>query len=104
MSADTELLEAVLGLLVNISSDPTDALREFGQRICGYCHSLLSKDCTTDTVTERAVTVLSNLLPHSIPAVEWICNQGGTSLLLTYVKVCVLGTYLSNIHRDTSFV
>lgn len=82
-----ELLEAILGLFVNITSEPTDTLREFGQRICGHCRSLLPAECVGSVVTERALTVLGNILPNSIPAVEWICDHGGTLLLLRYLKV-----------------
>ena len=80
-SSDTELLETVLGLLVNITTEPTDTLREFGQRMCGHCRSLLPSQCSDEAVPQRALTVMGNILPHSVPAVEWICDHGGTELL-----------------------
>ena len=86
-SSDTELLETVLGLLVNITTEPTDTLREFGQRMCGHCRSLLPSQCSDEAVPQRALTVMGNILPHSVPAVEWICDHGGTELLLNYIKV-----------------
>ena len=87
-SADSELLEAVLGLLVNVTAEPSDTLREFGQRVCGHCRSLLPPPPGRDqAVPQRALTVMGNILPHSVPAVEWICDHGGTELLLSYIKV-----------------
>ena len=86
-SSDTELLETVLGLLVNITTEPTDTLREFGQRVCGHCRSLLPSQCSNEAVPQRALTVMGNILPHSVPAVECICDHGGTELLLNYIKV-----------------
>ncbi|KAK7482484.1 hypothetical protein BaRGS_00026301 [Batillaria attramentaria] len=85
-SSDSDLLEAALGLLVNITTEPTDTLREFGQRVCAHCRSILPTESNDDAVTHRALTVMGNILPHSIPAVEWICDHGGTALLLEYVK------------------
>ena len=77
----------MLGLLVNITTEPTDTLREFGQRVCGHCRSLLPSQCSDEAVPQRALTVMGNILPHSVPAVEWICDHGGTELLLNYIKV-----------------
>ncbi|KAK7092856.1 tetratricopeptide repeat protein 12-like [Littorina saxatilis] len=85
-STDKELLESVLGLLVNITAEPTATLREFGQRMCGHCRSLLPSEASGESIPQRALTVMGNILPHSVPAVEWICDHGGTVLLLGYME------------------
>ncbi|XP_076437324.1 tetratricopeptide repeat protein 12-like [Babylonia areolata] len=101
-STDSELLSLVLGLLANMTTDSSPTLLEFGQRMCAHCHSLLPSQCppsspspspsslssspSLEQVPTRALLVMGNILPHSVPAVEWVSSHGATELLLGYVK------------------
>ncbi|KAL8618482.1 hypothetical protein ACOMHN_049899 [Nucella lapillus] len=91
-SPDSELLSSVLGLLANMTTDSSPTLLEFGQRMCAHCRSLLPSSLSSSLLSSgeciplRALTVMGNILPHSVPAAEWITAHNATELLLGYVQ------------------
>lgn len=79
-----ECLYAVLGLLMNISLEPSSVLQELAEEITKKCLSLFnSKDGRTVT---RAVGLLSHALPASLTAVEEAVNQDVMRTMIRFLK------------------
>ncbi|XP_066495472.1 tetratricopeptide repeat protein 12 isoform X2 [Tiliqua scincoides] len=79
-----ECLYAVLGLLMNLSLEPSSVLQELAEEIMRKCLSLFSsKDGRTVT---RAVGLLSHALPASPAAVEEAVSEGIVKTLVHFLK------------------
>jgi hypothetical protein len=60
-----ELVEACLGLLANLTFEPTQNMKEFSLSICKHCLELCSKFKHYKLIVERGFTILGHILPHS---------------------------------------
>ena len=82
-----EILENSLGLLLNLTTDTSQYLREFGASICDNCLALIREVLCGKSVLMRGLGVIGHILPHSIPAVDLVCEKGGTGVFLEFIKV-----------------
>ena len=83
----TEIIASSLGLLLNLTTDTSQYLREFGATICDNCLALIRHALCQKSLIVRGLGLIGHILPHSIPAVDLICEKGGTLLFLQYIKV-----------------
>lgn len=81
-----ELVEACLGMLANLTYEPSQNMKEFSLPICKNCLELCSKFKHYKLIVQRAFTILGHILPHSIPTVDWFCENAGHELLLYCIK------------------
>ncbi|KAK3107524.1 hypothetical protein FSP39_016660 [Pinctada imbricata] len=81
-----ELVEACLGLLANITNEPTALMRECGVNICRQCLEICKNLKHYKLIVSRSLGVLSHVLPNCIPAVEWWSDNGGVDILLYTLK------------------
>ena len=81
------MVEASLGLIANITHEPTQLLREFGLSICKQCLAICKKHKHYKLMVSRGLTLSSHILPNCIPAVDWWCDNGGMDVLLYTLKV-----------------
>lgn len=81
-----ELVEACLGLLANLTFEPTQNMKGFSLSICKHCFELCSKFKHYKLIVKRGFTILGHILPHSIPTVDWFCENAGHELLLYCIK------------------
>ncbi|XP_052806639.1 tetratricopeptide repeat protein 12-like [Mya arenaria] len=84
--ANIDLLESLLGLLLNLSKEPSPGLKEAGPTLCARCLSILNTSPCPVTLRPRCVALLSHVLPHCDQAVELLVEKGGVTLLLGYLK------------------
>lgn len=84
--SNLETINNVLGLLVNLSTEPSQFLREFGAVICERCLAMVHGVADHGDLELRCLAVLSHILPHCIPAVDRVVEKGGTAVLLDFVK------------------
>ena len=82
-----DILESCLGLLLNLTTDTSQFLREFGANICDNCLALIREKLCQKSVIVRGLGTIGHILPHSIPAVDLICEKGGTVVFLEFIKV-----------------
>lgn len=81
-----ELVESCLGLLANLTFEPTQNMKEFSLSICKHCLQLCSKFKHYKLIVKRGFTILGHILPHSIPSVDWFCENAGHEVLLYCIK------------------
>ncbi|XP_060106825.1 tetratricopeptide repeat protein 12 isoform X2 [Heteronotia binoei] len=77
-------LQAVLGLMMNFSLEPSLAIQELAEEICRRCMRLLSSQ--DGIVVTRAVGLLSRILPASPVAVEEAVKQGLVKKMIRVLK------------------
>nr|XP_056716702.1 tetratricopeptide repeat protein 12 [Euleptes europaea] len=78
-------LQAVLGLMMNLSLESSSAIQELAEEISRRCMSLLSSQ--DGTVVTRAVGLLSRILPASPVAVEETVKQDLVKKMIRFLKV-----------------
>ncbi|XP_064601805.1 tetratricopeptide repeat protein 12-like isoform X1 [Liolophura sinensis] len=81
----SEILQAILALLVNMSSEVSPQLGDHAYSCCVSCLTLTTPPCSHQVV-ERCVCVLSLALPHSPEAVDWLTKHSHLHLLLTSIQ------------------
>ena len=82
-----ELVEACLGMLANMTFEPSQNMKEFSLGICKHCLELCSKFKHYKLIVKRSFTILGHILPHSIPSVDWFCESAGHEVLVYCIKV-----------------
>ncbi|KAJ6653992.1 hypothetical protein lerEdw1_007624 [Lerista edwardsae] len=89
----TECLHSVLGLMMNLSVEPSLILQELAEEITRKCLSLFSsKD---GRIVTRAIGLLSHALRASPTAVEEAVSQGVVKTMITFLKVVCEGVAAS---------
>nr|KAI8743935.1 tetratricopeptide repeat protein 12-like [Biomphalaria glabrata] len=79
--------EYLLGLLLNLSTNvPSASLEQVGDGLIQNCYSIAASGDLSDLSASRALGVLSNLLPHCQNAVNYMCQDERTLLLLNLLK------------------
>ena len=93
-----QILETSLGLLLNLTTDTSQYLREFGANICDNCLTLIRETLCQKSVLIRGLGTIGHILPHSIPAVDLVCEKGGTTVFLEFIKVRLVRTEVCTFH------
>ncbi|XP_072547286.1 tetratricopeptide repeat protein 12 isoform X2 [Salminus brasiliensis] len=78
------ILYPLLGLMINIASNPAPVIQEYAVVVCSRCVVLLS-DPDGGVIT-RAAGLLSKVLPKSAPAIQEVVQQGVVKRLLKILK------------------
>ncbi|XP_060643661.2 tetratricopeptide repeat protein 12 [Anolis sagrei] len=80
-----ESLYAVLGLMMNLSLQPSLAVQEIAEEITKRCMSLLNNK--EERIVTRAVGLLSRILPGSLVALEEAMKQGVVKKMVKFLKI-----------------
>ena len=83
-------MESLLGLLLNITSEPSSCMKDLAPALCEKCISVLMLSTCPEPVLHRAVALMSHMLPLCQDAVNPVTQAGGTEVLLEYLKVSVI--------------
>ncbi|KAH3699829.1 hypothetical protein DPMN_074791 [Dreissena polymorpha] len=81
-----EVVESVLGLLLNLSRAMSPCLEKFGVELCSKCLEMIKLGKCSEPLRVRGVGILSHILPHSDIACNAVVDSGGTEILLEYIK------------------
>ena len=68
------MLHACLGLLMNLTFDPSACLEEFAVRICKSCKELLNQSDSAD-LRARNVALLGHILPKAKEATKYAVSN-----------------------------
>ncbi|KAL5019508.1 hypothetical protein ScPMuIL_002400 [Solemya velum] len=82
----TDIVGSILGLVMNMSLNVSNNLRAFGVSMCRHCLDLCRGDRRHALLVSRGLGVLGHVLPHSIPGVDWVCDNQGTATFLHFIK------------------
>ncbi|XP_041373600.1 tetratricopeptide repeat protein 12-like [Gigantopelta aegis] len=80
-----EVISAALGLLMNLSVETGQCVRQFGQRVCEHCLRLCRINPSHNNIIDRSLGLAGHILPHCVPAVEWVCCHDGPHILLQHI-------------------
>ena len=87
-----EVVCAALGLLMNVSVEPGQCVRQFGQRACEHCLRLCRVDASHASIVDRSLGLAGHVLPHCVPAVEWACAHSAPHVFLQHILVSCLAS------------
>jgi hypothetical protein len=82
-----EIVESILGLLLNLTTEQSECVRKHGTTICDSCLAMLHDSSCTEGVKQRSIGLLSHVLPYCVPAVDNVVKKGGTEIFLQHVMV-----------------
>lgn len=82
-----EIVESILGLLLNLTTEQSECVRKHGVTICDSCLAMLHETSCTETIKQRSIGLLSHVLPYCVPAVDSVVKKGGTEIFLQHVMV-----------------
>ncbi|XP_067675024.1 tetratricopeptide repeat protein 12-like [Haliotis asinina] len=85
-SVHRDIVSEVLGLFLHLTANTSPNLAEFACVLCQHCVELCRTELVCVMILERGLGVLSHILPHAAPAVEWVCQNGGTELFLQQIQ------------------
>ncbi|XP_071094607.1 tetratricopeptide repeat protein 12-like [Haliotis cracherodii] len=85
-SVHRDIVSEVLGLFLHLTAITGPNVGEFGCVLCQYCVELCQTELVCVMILERSLGLLSHILPHTAPAVEWACQNRGPELFLQQIQ------------------